>query len=563
MEEIIRLLYENSDKHECLSEAPFEVVFKIGYFHISLQLLNEDLDYDDTDHAYVVDSIDEFIGTYGSDIREMKVSLIEYLGDRNDSAQIDREKEKYFVSYIPNSFSKMLFETIQIFGQKIPGLTISYHFETHFSESALMCDGEPNYVASILIDSNKLNRENIADFIQILLTITEKPLEKVYWPAFFDKEKSYFDKIKDPNSFEPQFLNTNTKVRRLGYLKVFFKLMDEKKKIPSNFLSKKYEEYAVRFNNLLSESKYQKGLIQALNGTSSEPYIDLLKQFQLIESINRLTVPSKSLKVYLELSRKQETKSNNPFVLTELDKLFFCELILQKDFLYTSIILELIYISEDADVNFLVKNFQKKILSRLSDFLSQTSEQFEQKKANEIKTIKRRIEEWKKPEVYLEHIIMPRVNWLADLSLIVLEEDNTITLLDEGKRLFESLLSWIDVSCEFIENSTHYLKRFSPHILGLTYKQTPGDYPELSEIYQKIDSYIEESFSLFKTLAPNRITVSQAFTFTKYSFYLNDGYSVSERYLERIILEKFSDKYIYKYQQQYQDGYIQKVKTTN
>ena len=57
----------------------------------------------------------------------------------------------------------------------------------------------------------------------------------------------------------------------------------------------------------------------------------------------------------------------------------------------------------------------------------------------------------------------------------------------------------------------------------------------------------------------NRVTSSQAFTFAKYSFYLKNGFSVSESYLVRILEENFSNKYIYKFQPRYGDGYIQKV----
>jgi hypothetical protein len=153
---------------------------------------------------------------------------------------------------------------------------------------------------------------------------------------------------------------------------------------------------------------------------------------------------------------------------------------------------------------------------------------------------------------------MPRVNWFADLGLITLS-DNTITINENGKRLISELNSWVDIEAECVADSSDFLRKFYPHVYAKSYFESYGEYPNEEIINGLVDQYINQSFALFKTLAPNRVTSSQAFTFAKYCFYFKNGFSVSESYLTRIIEQNFSNKYIYKFQPSYGDGYIQKI----
>ncbi len=570
MKEILSLLYDITDKKEChCGEVGSQINFSINEFHICIDTKpikpnkksndsgekQEDYDFDNDELRYKqLESIDEFLNVYPNNhISDISVSLIEYLGTREDSIFKNHDNEGFKVKYIPKSFAKTILNTSREINIRIPELFEGYFFEPYFDDSSIYCGIDGNYVAKILIKYNFLSKDNVTALVQILKEIKHEELEQIYWHEFFEQEN-----IK--NYFEGQFLNTNTKVRRLGYLKIFFKLLKEKKKIPASFINKKFEEFAIKYNPFLAEAIYNKGLIQDSKGKSAAPYLNLLKEFDLVDTVNRLVVPSKSLRVYLELAHKfNKDENENPFFLTEFDKVFFLELILQKDFLYTSVILELIYLNENPSVNYLVSVFQNAILNRLDDFLKQNTEQFEKRKVAQIKKMKKRIEEWEKPQIYLEHVLMPRINWLADLGLLNILNENSILLLPEGKKVLNGLFSWIDINSKFIENAEFFLKRFYPHLAGLAYRNNLGKYPDFQEIYKCIDNYIDESFLLFKTLAPNRVTSSQAFTFAKYSFYFNEKLCVTTKYLERIIQERFAEKYIYKFQQRYGDGYIQKT----
>ena len=80
-----------------------------------------------------------------------------------------------------------------------------------------------------------------------------------------------------------------------------------------------------------------------------------------------------------------------------------------------------------------------------------------------------------------------------------------------------------------------------------------------SKIREKLTlKCLENSFEIFKTLAPNRVTASQAANYTKYKLYMDDKIKVGYSFILNKLSEKEQDKFIFKYQEQYQDGYIQK-----
>ncbi|MBS0644981.1 MAG: hypothetical protein JSR97_00115 [Verrucomicrobia bacterium] len=570
MRQILTLLFNLTAKNEChCGEITSQINFSINEFYISVdtafatsnaiiaeKAVDDDYDSDDDLRYKRLESIEEFLSVYpNNQITAVNISLLEYLGHREGSHNWSSDNEILNVTHVPNSFAKTILKVSREINIRTPEIFESYAFKTQFDDSSIYCGADGNYVATIFLNPHFLNEKNVSTVVEILSGVDHEKLGKLYWSAFFEKEN-----IK--NDFNGQFLNTNTKVRRLGYLKVFFRLLEERKKIPASFVAKKFEEFALAYSGILAESEYSKGIIQDSNGKSAEPYLSLIRELNLVETVNRLVVPSKILKVYIELSKRfNVSESANPFSLTEFDKAFFLEILLQKDYLYITLILELINLKEKPNVNYLVSTFQSALVKRLENYLVQNSEEFDRKKVNQIKAMKKRIEDWEKPQIYLEHVLMPRINWLADLGFLRLMPDNSILLLAEGKIILNEIFSWIDISNEYTESSTFFLKRFYPHIAGLTFRNSLGDYPAFSEIHKIIEKYIDESFRLFKTLAPNRVTSSQAFTFTKYSFFLNEKFCVTEAYLERIIQQKFSEKYIYKFQQRYGDGYIQKIQS--
>ena len=79
-----------------------------------------------------------------------------------------------------------------------------------------------------------------------------------------------------------------------------------------------------------------------------------------------------------------------------------------------------------------------------------------------------------------------------------------------------------------------------------------------SALEEVLIGYIDESFTLFETIAPNRTTFSLATNYCKYMLLLREQVILDIRDFESLLYYQLSKYYIYKYQAQYKDGYIQK-----
>ena len=538
MEKIIKYLYNETGQRNCGIRHYNTLVFAFEKFEISIgyTLINEV----ENLHFEGLDYVDDLLKDISNiNFQHFFISFSEMMEDRGVFSQAC-------------SISNSLVDLVKKLNKIDETLVLKYEIKVEDPNDSGMCGYYPQYIGEIEIDYLKLDVKTLEKILHELHSFELIQLTNSYALAIGSEKK-----IK--NTFTPQFLNTNTKVRRLGYLKLFFKFIDEKKKIPQNFINKKFEEFTLQFSSQLSDLSNNKGIIQDLSGKSAEPYISLLKEMDLITIVNRIVVPTKWLKTYLVLRDNFVDETPEVFVLDKLDKIFLMEIILRKDFFYSIVILEFLCVRETCTTHEVINNFQKLLLHRIESLLNQAAYKNE-KSVSQLKEIEKRIKAWKKAEVYLEHIIMPRINWYADLDIITLS-DNIITINENGKRLLSELNSWIDIEAEYVADSSDFLKKFYPHVYAKSYFGSYGVYPEKETIHRLVDQYIDESFVLFKTLAPNRVTSSQAFTFAKYLFYFKNGFSVSENYLARIVEEVYSNKYIYKFQPRYGDGYIQKIQS--
>lgn len=177
-----------------------------------------------------------------------------------------------------------------------------------------------------------------------------------------------------------------------------------------------------------------------------------------------------------------------------------------------------------------------------------------------FQTVEKRIKEWKKPEIYLEHVLMPRLNWLYDLNLLYLHENLTFELTLEGERLFSAICDWRDNNgIPFVDPApildAYYMKLFDIVYDGVN----DGKLDETAED-QYLTKYLEESFTLFKTFAPNRVTFSVFANYAKWKMYEETACAIDVNDIMKGFLKRNSDKYIFKFQKFYNDGYIQRIK---
>ncbi|AFK04125.1 hypothetical protein Emtol_2992 [Emticicia oligotrophica DSM 17448] len=542
MEDIILYLCNLSDNQESFNKY-HALHINIGSFQISISL---NLEKSFINALPTINNINNLIDfTADTSVTKFRISISNNLEKSNINETLDEvNSERNFVER-PISIANTILQLVKDLSTIHDNLVSSYNFISDNSNTDKL-----KYIGEISINVQVLELKTVEKIIHSIRTAKVVNLESIYC-------KSYYRYEKPKNITSVQFLNTNTKVRRLGYLKLFFRFIRDRKKIPEGFIDKRFEEYSLLFTSQLNDLVNNKGIIQDFRGKSAQPYITLLKEMDLITTINRAVVPTKWLKTYLTIRDFFTDNSLEVFVLDKIDKLFFLEVILKKDFLYTSIILEFLYVRPVSSSKQIIEQFQSLLISKIKKISNQINNK-NNKSISLLKEIEKRVISWKKPEKYLEHIIIPRLNWLADLDLITLD-NNLIKINDNCIELVSELNSWIDIENGYVLDSSEFIRSFYPHIYSKSCNGNYGAIPKKELINSLVDEYIDQSFSLFKTLAPNRVTSSQAFTFTKYCLYLKNNISISESALSTIIEENFPNKYIYKYQSSYGDGYIQKI----
>lgn len=517
-----------------------ELIFEFNEYHYAFTFdIKEDFEEEIDEDFYSYNTLDDTskIERLLNEIREFtsfEIKGYEYLGGREDLTEGKSITNEMF----------LLIKKINSFRKNV---ILNYYTDVIFGDP--MCPDEGNYIFSIEI-SNEIwwNIEFAKYLIGKEIIVVEAPN---FYTVFFRK----YNPIRDNKTL--QTITTNTKARRIGYFKILSTFLIETKKIPATSINKKFENYSLKYKIFLEENEFKKGLIsETKSGISAKPYIDLAQDLGFLNKINNLFYPGKSLKVY-QILQNQYSNSNNIFELSDFDKLFYLEIILKTDFFYFKCLLELLFIEENTTYSDLVKSFQNQLLFRLESF-KRSNSSGERKLLNNIDATLKRIKKWEKPEVYLEHIIMPRLNWMLDLGILK-GTNNRYEITNIGLRLFQHLSIWNDINTEEIISPDAFIDRFMVHLYDDCFNENQVINPEKKDIIlDRVFKHIEDSFDYFKTLAPNRVTASQAANYTKYKLYLEDKIKVGYQFILEELSKKEQDKFIFKYQVQYQDGYIQK-----
>lgn len=519
-----------------------ELSFKFGNYLVAFSFdRNEILDFDDDSYDedfFSFNSISDFESIENllvQDIQFKSCTLkgYEYLGLREDMK-------------IARSISNEMFYFIKKIKALNPEIIDNYFWNIDYGDS--MCDSDGSYVFGIKIKSSYWLDLNVTKLIvELIISINVHVPE--FYTIFFRKNKKI-----DDNRITP-IVSTNTKVRRLGYFKILSDFLDSYSKIPYIFINNKFEDYCLKYESSLNDNTFTRGLIsKTSNGISAKPYIEIALSLNILNKINNIVHTGKSFKVY-QVLQKQYSVDSNIFKLSEFDKIFFLECILKNDYFYFTNLLELFFFEENTTYKFILEKYQSQLISCLEEYKKQNV-YMDRKNFNNIDTVLKRINNWEKPEVYLEHILMPRINWMLDFGILV-ESGKGFAITEIGMKLFKHLSIWNDINTDKIISPVSFIERFMLHMYDDCFRNNEIQNPkDKNFIVEKIYKYIDESFNIFKTLAPNRVTASQSANYTKYKLYLNENIKVGYQFILDSLSEQ--DRFIFKYQEQYQDGYIQK-----
>lgn len=156
----------------------------------------------------------------------------------------------------------------------------------------------------------------------------------------------------------------------------------------------------------------------------------------------------------------------------------------------------------------------------------------------------------------MEHILMPRLNWLYDLGLLELHKDLTFELSREGRLLFLNMAEWRDLMRSDICNPTTLLDVYYMHVANDVFMEGQGQVNNNTE--DALTEVLVYSFDHFKTMAPNRVTFSVYQAFAKYTLLFDKLLVVESANIKEDYLPSVADKYVFMFQHYYKDGFIQK-----
>jgi len=456
------------------------------------------------------------------------------------------------------------------------------------SLNAMYCDMPQNYVCEIDIQKKYLQDSFFINRLaNQFLTDDRCDIPSIY-------ERYYHKKPAMGDDKELKILGADTKIRRIGYLKLLADFLKKYKNVPKGIFIKKFERFAAPFEDELNEYRNATGVIRATKtGISAKSYIDLARKSGLILYLNGVYSAGKRFKVYIRL--KEQLSDERTFNLTLFDKLFFGEHLLSHDFFYLASLLELIFIygPEPTSYEQMKRCFHPYIIKKLEEIKKQkygfyqlskqeayrvrakykkmkknppdgfniVAYQMTRKERGEINKVYQRIQDWKKAHVYLEHILMPRLNWLLDLDLIKFDKKLNITLTSEGLRFFHHINAWNDMICERVVSPGAFLDRFSSRLFSDVYQVHNKRFDAAQdETTAKTIRYINESFEHFRTLAPIRVTASQAIYYTKYNLYIRDKTDAEYTDIMEFLQSNKHKRFLTKIQKRQKDGYIQKIR---
>lgn len=540
MKEVLNYLIENCIEQEsCLKVCKGELFFSMDYCHIVFTLKD--------DNSLLSEKSDSLISIEDVDVKSIGTSSIKNICMQYGSYVYKEGGKDKISEMIPYTF--IANKLMAVIESKFPKSVYDYHIGAYcVDNSCCMCDDVCEYGFTLTIDMAYWSNH---DFF-LYLNRAIKKFSSINLPSYYSLNNYISD------DYEISILPSNTKCRRLGYLKLMLQMLEERPKSPVISFYNTFEKYVQSYAHLLLSYKNKKGIvIESKTGNSAKPYVELAESLGLIHKTASYYELGKMGKAYLAIKRAMSISDDNPFHLSDFERAFFLEQIIKNDYFYTYIIMELICKKKSSSYKMLKQTFQKHLLRRLSNVLNQDG-RVDSSKLLKLKVIEQRVKAWDKPMTYLEHILMPRINWLYDLGLVEYINTNNISFTHNGLRCFLNLSVWNDLEMKLVVNPINYLNLYYVRVF---------DYIDICDAKQYTSAmeniligYINQCFDLFKTIAPNRTTFSLAANYCKYMFLWNNRVLIDNGDIVSQLNRELSIYYIYKYQAQYKDGYIQKRK---
>ena len=537
MEEAIKYIYEDSD--DLIVKAhKNELWFNMGNYEVVIRLLSLScFNINENDMEYLINELafENLLNIKKDNIESVTILYGEYIPEDEEEIVID------------NPFTYITAEVSRLINIDFPSAISSSRTEYYCVDECFMCSDVWEYGSRFILS------KDYWDNVELYKHFT-KLFEKA---SMIGITQFYHMSNRPKDNYEIKILPSNTKTRRLGYLKIILEMFKVYPKVSITHIDANFEDYASKYKGYLSDYKNNKGeVIRTKTGNSAKPYIELAEKLGLIHKTVGYYSLGKGGKVYNEIRQHLLQNNQNPFVLDDFDVIYFMELLLKEDFLYLHTIITLAHKIPNISYSYLKSNFKTVLLDQFDMYIENAKLYQTFDKLQSIRILGNRIYKWKKPDVYLEHILMPRLNWLFDMDIIVLNNDLSFDLTKRGRYLCYNISLWSDLNLRNVVSPIEFIDNYYMQMMDMILELYRNKF--ITSDYPYIKKYIDDSFVLFKTLAPNRVTLSQVLKYVKYMLCFTEKKLIESEDIKKIFDEPDFSEYIYKYQKQYEDGYVQK-----
>lgn len=208
--------------------------------------------------------------------------------------------------------------------------------------------------------------------------------------------------------------SSHTTVRRLDVISQFVKKIGLRK-VPKEILKKELIKWSSELEEVDQEYSKKRGKLveKGKPTTAFEKYIKIMSDIGLITSLGHTLSLTRIGNVLYQFI---DCKNDYDYKLIYSERLFYLYILLSKDADYFLLAVDIIAsVGGKINQSESQKKFVNDIEIRLKEKRNFSSSQAKLKISEKLRVIKY---DWQRAEVYAEHILAPRFEWLVDLGVV-------------------------------------------------------------------------------------------------------------------------------------------------
>lgn len=379
------------------------------------------------------------------------------------------------------------------------------------TEWAEMCPGGLVKLDITALAAISNSAPKLPDILQTVSSRLDNVLDSPDSP-FAEAEKVYAKVLKALPSFDDALqtvqrefdehplcvLNANTKSRRLRFIGVLAQLADGG--TDSQRLANATLKWASEHVTALQAYSDPKGAILASTGLRSvRPYLELAKELEIVTTVGRGVALTNTGRALVLLAPQQHS-----FSLSLEERLYFLHdlLVHDRDVVWPLLVHMRNRKLKKREVRKAFPDVYQQYLGKLRDYCGTV------RSRRQLDDALERIKRWQNPDVYMEHVVDPRISWFVDLHLCQLDRDE-VSLTEKGVRLASTFVEpceeeVVPVTKEFLRR--RFFKIYAPCLMDEPSEDTVQTSREqLSSMLNECCEFVAQHT---KSLAPNRIVAS-------------------------------------------------------